>query len=96
MKDKTKYILLGLTTIGLGIYELVKEQRHRDEMEFLNRKINSLGHCHNSFVIYQDEVNNEFEGFNEETNERLFDLEEEIISNYDHIVAVAEVFDVGD
>ena len=73
-----KNILLGIGVLGLGVLEVLKYQDQKRKIEKLNHNLDCLGNCHNSFVKFQSEVH-------EEIDERLDYLEEEVVSNYEHM-----------
>ena len=84
MLKKKNCALLGLGILLGGTYEILKE------------KINRLGRCHNEFVMYQGEYNDRNEERQEELEERISYLEEETISNYDHILELSKEEVEGD
>ena len=87
MLKKKNCVLLGLGILLGGTYE---------EIRNLKKRINRLGRCHNEFVMYQGEYNDRNEEKQEELEERISYLEEETISNYDHILELSKEEVEGD
>ncbi|WP_041705744.1 hypothetical protein [Aerococcus sp. Group 1] len=87
---------MGLGILLGGTYEILKEKKRNEEIRNLKRRINRLGRCHNEFVMYQGEYNDRNEEKQEELEERISYLEEETISNYDHILELSKEEVEGD
>ena len=89
MLKKKNCTLLGLGILLGGTYEILKEKKRNEEIRNLKKRINRLGRCHNEFVMYQGE-------YNDRNEERISYLEEETISNYDHILELSKEEVEGD
>lgn len=92
-KDISIIIVVGaLFTSAYSAYMLNKERESQDR---LNKKIKKLAICHNNFVKFQG-AHNELTSENvEEINDRMDYLEDESVSNYNHIVELESSLNDG-
>lgn len=96
MLKKKNCALLGLGILLGGTYEILKEKKRNEEIRNLKKKINRLGRCHNEFIMYQGQYNDDNDEYIEELEERISYLEEETTSNYDHILELSKEEVEGD
>lgn len=88
MDKKDVCILLGAGALIAGVYGTYKQYKQEKRLCKLNKKLARLGTCHNNFVrfqgVYNDITSNEVDNI----NDRVDYLEDENISNYNHILEV--------
>lgn len=86
MDKKDVSIIIGIGALFTSAYSAYMLNKQRESQDRLNKKIKRLAKCHNNFVKFQG-VYNELTSDNvENINDRMDYLEDESVSNYNHIV----------
>lgn len=92
MNKKDISIIIGVGALFTGAYSAYMLKKERESQDRLNKKIKRLAICHNNFVKFQG-AHNELTSENvEEINDRMDYLEDESVSNYNHIIELEESF----
>lgn len=86
MDKKDVSIIIGIGALFASAYSGYMLNKQRESQDSLNKKIKRLAKCHNNFVKFQGAHNElTFENV-EEINDRMDYLEDESVSNYNHII----------
>ena len=90
MNKKDVNIIIGIGALFTSAYSAYMLRKQRESQDSLNKRIKRLATCHNNFVKFQG-VYNELTSDNvENINDRIDYLEDESVSNYNHIVELEE------
>ena len=95
MNKKDISIIIGVGALFTSAYSAYMLKKERESQDRLNKKIKRLAICHNNFVKLQG-AHNELTSENvEEINDRMDYLEDESVSNYNHIVEIESSLNDG-
>ena len=86
MNKKDVSIIIGIGALFTSAYSAYMLNKLRESQVSLNKRIKRLGTCHNNFVKFQEEVYNDLATNFENVNDRMDYLEDESVSNYNHII----------
>lgn len=90
MNKKDVSIIIGIGALFTSAYSAYMLKKERESQYRLNKRIKRLAACHDNFVKFQGAHNElTFENV-EEINDRMDYLEDESVSNYNHIVEIEE------
>ena len=90
MNKKDISIIIGAGALFTSVYSVYMSEKQRESQDKLNKRIKRLAMCHNNFVKFQD-AHNELTSDNvENINDRIDYLEDESVSNYNHIIELEE------
>lgn len=90
MDKKDVSIIIGIGALFTSAYSAYMLNKQRESQDRLNKKIKRLATCHNNFVEFQEEVYSDLASNFENINDRIDYLEDESVSNYNHIVELEE------
>ena len=92
MNKKDVSIIIGIGALFTSAYSAYILKKERESQDRLNKRIKRLATCHNNFVKFQG-AHNELTSDNvENINDRIDYLEDESVSNYNHIIELEESF----
>lgn len=86
MNKKDISIIIGVGALIASAYSAYMLKNQREIQDNLNKRIKRLATCHNNFVNFQEEVYSDLASNFENINDRIDYLEDESVSNYNHIV----------
>ncbi len=86
MDKKDVSIIIGIGALFTSAYSAYMLNKQRESQDRLNKKIKRLATCHNNFVELQEVYNGITSDNVENINDRMDYLEDESVSNYNHIV----------
>lgn len=86
MNKKDVSIILGIGALFTSAYSVYILEKQRESQDKLNKRIKRLAACHNNFVKFQGAYNELTSENVEEINDRMDYLEDESVSNYNHVV----------
>lgn len=90
MNKKYVSIIIGIGALIASAYSAYMLKNQREIQDNLNKRIKRLATCHNNFVNFQEEVYSDLASNFENINDRIDYLEDESVSNYNHIVELEE------
>lgn len=90
MNKKDISIIIGVGALFTSAYSAYMLKKERESQDRLNKRIKRLATCHNNFVNFQEEVYSDLASNLENINDRIDYLEDESVSNYNHIVEIEE------
>lgn len=90
MNKKDISIIIGVGALFTSAYSAYMLKKERKSQYRLNKRIKRLATCHNNFVNFQEEVYSDLASNLENINDRIDYLEDESVSNYNHIVEIEE------
>lgn len=90
MNKKDVSIIIGIGALFTSAYSAYMLNKQRESQDRLNKKIKKLATCHNNFVELQEVYNGITSDNVENINDRMDYLEDESVSNYNHIVELEE------
>lgn len=90
MNKKDVSIIIGIGALFTSAYSAYILKKERESQYRLNKRIKRLATCHNNFVKFQEEVYSDLASNLENINDRIDYLEDESVSNYNHIVEIEE------
>ena len=90
MDKKDVSIIIGIGALFTGAYSAYMLKKQRESQDSLNKRIKRLATCHNNFVEFQEVYNGITSDNVENINDRIDYLEDESVSNYNHIVELEE------
>lgn len=90
MNKKDISIIIGVGALFTSAYSAYMLKKERESLDRLNKRIKRLAICHNNFVKFQGAHNDITSDEVDNINDRVDYLEDENISNYNHILEVEE------
>ena len=90
MNKKDVSIIIGIGALFTSAYSAYMLNKQRESQDRLNKKIKKLATCHNNFVELQEVYNGITSDNVENINDRMDYLEDESVSNYNHIIELEE------
>ena len=90
MDKKDVSIIIGIGALFTSAYSAYMLNKQRQSQYSLNKKIKRLAMCHNNFVEFQEVYNGITSDNVENINDRIDYLEDESVSNYNHIIELEE------
>lgn len=90
MNKKDVSVIFGVGTLLMGAYCAYTLSKQKESQDKLSKKVNRLAKCHNNFVRFQGAYNDITSDEVDNINDRVDYLEDENISNYNHILEVEE------
>ena len=90
MNKKDVSIIIGIGALFTSAYSAYMLNKQRESQDRLNKKIKRLATCHNNFVEFQEVYNGITSDNVENINDKIEYLEDESVSNYNHIVQLEE------
>lgn len=86
MNKKDVSIIIGVGALLTSAYSAYMLKKQRESQDSLNKRIKRLAACHNNFVKFQGAYNELTSDNVENINDRMDYLEDESVSNYNHII----------
>lgn len=86
MNKKDVSIIVGIGALFTSAYSVYILEKQRESQDKLNKRIKRLAACHNNFIKFQGAYNELASENVEEINDRMDYLEDESVSNYNHII----------
>lgn len=95
MDKKDVSIIIGIGALFASAYSGYILNKQRESQDRLNKKIKRLATCHNNFVEFQEVYNGITSDNVENINDRMDYLEDESVSNYNHVVELEKSINDG-